>query len=58
MSRTYEDDYEHPIKAVRKDGGYELNVRKMSKEEMPDDGIDYWVDTDCTIYTEDELELT
>lgn len=55
--QTYEDDYEHPIRAIRKDFGFEVFVRKMDKDEMPDDGITYYADTDCSIYTIDELEL-
>lgn len=55
--RTYEDDFEHPIKAKRKDSGFEIDVRKMAKDEMPDDGIIYYVDTDCSIYEKHELEI-
>ena len=57
MTKIYEDDYEHPLKAKRKDIGFEISVRKMDKEEMPDDGITYYADTDCTIYREDELVI-
>lgn len=57
-SRTYEDDYDHPIVATRKDLNYEIQVRKMDKDEMPDDGITYYADTDCTIYQENELALS
>lgn len=57
MRRTYEDGYTHPIEAKRK--GYVDNVfvRKMGREEMPDDGVTYYADTNCNIYQEDELEL-
>ena len=54
---TYEDDYEHPIVAIRRDSGIRVFVRRMVEGEMPDDGIIYYVDTDCTIYEEDELEV-
>lgn len=57
LERTYEDDYEHPIKAIRKEFGFEVLVRKMNKDEMPDDGKTYYADTECTIYEESELEL-
>lgn len=57
LVKTYEDDYEHPIRAIRRDIGYEVNVRKMNKDEMPDDGITYYADTDCTIYQERELSI-
>lgn len=30
----------------------------MDKDEMPDDGITYYADTDCTIYQENELTLS
>jgi len=54
---TYEEKYEHPIKAKRKDFGFEVSVRIMDKDEMPDDGIKYYADTDCSIYAESELEI-
>ena len=57
LKGTYEENYEHPIKAKRKDFGFELLVRVMDKDEMPDDGVKYYADTECTIYTESELEL-
>lgn len=57
-NRTYEDDYDHPIVATRIDLNYEIHVRKMDKDEMPDDGITYYADTDCTIYQENELTLS
>ena len=50
MKKTYEDDYEHPITATRKDIGLTVRVRKMEKSEMPDDGITYYADTECVIY--------
>lgn len=45
-------------KAIRKDNGIEIEVRKMNKDEMPDDGITYYCD-DATsiIYEEKELKL-
>lgn len=55
--QTYEDDYEHPIRAIRKDFGFEVFVRKMDKDEMPDDGLTYYADTECSIYEEEELEF-
>lgn len=57
MRPTYEDKYDHPLKSIRKDGGFEIDVRKMDKDEIPDDGVTYYADTDCTIYKEDELEI-
>ena len=53
-----EDKHDHQITAIRKDLRIELSVRKMDKDEMPDDGITYYADTDGTIYEEDELEVT
>jgi len=58
MKKTYEDDYEHPITATRKDIGLTVRVRKMEKSEMPDDGITYYADTECVIYREDELQAS
>ena len=57
LKGTYEEKYEHPIEARRKDFGFEVSVRIMNKDEMPDDGVKYYADTDCTIYREGELEL-
>ena len=54
---TYEEKYEHPIEAIRKDFGFEVSVRIMNKDEMPDDGVKYYADTNCLIYVESELEL-
>ncbi len=54
---SYEDKYDHPLTAIRKDLGIELLVRKMDKDEMPDDGIVYYADTECTIYQEGELSI-
>ena len=54
---TYEEKYEHPIEARTKDFGFEVSVRIMNKDEMPDDGIRYYADTNCSIYAENELEL-
>ncbi len=46
------------MKVKRKDFGFEIEVRKMDKDEMPDDGIVYYCDDETSgIYTEDELEL-
>lgn len=46
------------MKAIRKDFKLEIEVRKMSKEEMPDDGITYYCDDETSIiYKEDELDL-
>ena len=46
------------MKAIRKDFKFEIEVRKMDKDEMPDDGITYYCDDEtCIIYEEDELEI-
>lgn len=46
------------MKAIRKDINHQIEVRKMDKDEMPDDGITYYCDdSTCIIYTEDEVEL-
>ena len=52
-----EDNYEHPITAIRKDIGIQVSVRVMDKESMPDDGETYYADTECTIYTTEELDI-
>lgn len=57
MKPTYEDGYEHPLTARRKGFSDLVQVRKMDKDEMPDDGITYYADTNCTIYQEGELEI-
>lgn len=45
--------YSYPIKAIRfKD--WEINVRKMRKDEMPDNGITYYCEENGTIYKEGE----
>lgn len=41
--------YEYPIKAQREEG-WEINVRLMRKDEMPDDGETYYCDKDASIY--------
>jgi hypothetical protein len=47
------------MKAIRKDIRYEVEVRLMDKDEMPDDGITYYCEDDTyIIFTEDELEIT
>ena len=44
------------MKAIRKDFGFEIEVRKMMPDEMPDDGIVYYCDDSTgNIYKEDEL---
>jgi len=44
------------LRAIRKDFRTEIDVRKMDKDEMPDDGIVYYCDYDGgNIYNEDEL---
>lgn len=44
------------MQAIRKDSYSEIEVRKMDKDEMPDDGITYYCDDEtCKIYTKDEL---
>ena len=45
------------MKATRKDTGFEIEVRKMDKAEMPDDGIVYYADDKTfNIYEEEELD--
>jgi len=48
--------YEYPIKAKRYDD-WEINVRKMKKDEMPDDGITYYCEKNGTIYHEGEEDF-
>lgn len=43
--------YEYPIRAT--DYGEEIFVRKMRKDEMPDDGNTYYVTVNGTIYSHD-----
>lgn len=46
------------MKAIRKDNNLEIEVRKMAKDEMPDDGITYYCDDSTSIiYEADELKL-
>lgn len=46
------------MKAIRKDFGFEIEVRKMNKDEMPDNGIVYYCDDESkNIYEEKELDL-
>jgi hypothetical protein len=48
-----EKDYGHlyPIKALYH--GFDVSVRKMRQDEMPDDGNTYYVDVDGSIYSHD-----
>lgn len=47
------------MKAIIKDFGFEVEIRKMGKDEMPDDGIVYYCDDESKIiYKEDELDLS
>ena len=48
--------YEYPIKATRFNK-WEINVRKMRKDEMPDDGNTYFVEVNGTIYQEGEKDF-
>lgn len=54
--------YKYPLKAYRyanhPDGGWEINVRQMRQDEMPDDGIVYYCDEDGTIYNCGEEDFT
>lgn len=54
--REIDYNYEYPIKALRF-GKIELNLRKMRKDEIPDDGTTYYVEQDGSIYAEDEENL-
>lgn len=47
------------MKAIRKDLNVEIDVRKMSPDEMPNDGITYYCDDERgTIYQEKELSVS
>lgn len=48
--------YKYPIKASRY-GEWEIDVRKMRKDEMPDDGINYYCERDGSIYAEDDKDF-
>ena len=48
--------YEYPIKAMRYNE-WEIDVRKMRPDEMPDDGITYYCDVNSTIYHEGEKDF-
>ncbi len=48
--------YEYPIRAIRYND-WEINVRKMREDEMPDDGITYYVEENGTIYVEGEKDF-
>lgn len=46
------------MKAIRKDNGFEIEVRKMAKDEMPNDGITYYCeDETAIIFTTEELKM-
>lgn len=45
--------YDYPIKAMRYNE-WEIDVRKMRKDEMPDDGITYYCERNGTIYRDGE----
>lgn len=45
------------MKAIRKDFKTEIEVRKMDKNEMPDDGINYYCEESGQIYKENELDF-
>lgn len=49
-------NYEYPIKAIRH-GEWEIKVRKMRQDEMPDNGITYYCDENATIYHEGEEDF-
>lgn len=48
--------YEYPIKALMY-GSIEIDVRKMRKDEMPEDGITYYCAINGTIYKEGEKDF-
>ena len=52
--REEDYNYNYPIKAKR--FNFEINVRKMREDEMPDDEI-YYCDIDGTIYQEGEADF-
>lgn len=53
--REAEYGYEYPIKA--KHNGWDLKVRLMRKDEMPDDGEVYYCGEDASIYRKDEEDF-
>lgn len=56
VMREIDYNYEYPIKAIRyKD--WEINVRKMRKDEMPDNGVTYYVEQNGAIYQEGEKDF-
>lgn len=56
MKTEQDFGYEYPIKALRF-GELPIEVRKMRKDEMPDDGITYFCDQNSTIYHEGEEDF-
>jgi len=57
MSKLEKDyNYDYPIRAIRH-GEWEIKVRQMRKDEMPDDGITYYCEKDGTIYDENEKDF-
>jgi hypothetical protein len=52
LKREADYGYEYPIEAMV--SGEKIKVRKMKKEEMPDDGITYYCAENSTIYYEGE----
>lgn len=54
--REIEFSYEYPIKA-RRFNDFDVDVRLMRKDEMPDDGKTYYCDVDGTIYMQGEPDF-
>jgi len=48
--------YEYPIKAIRFNC-WEISVRKMRKDEMPNDGNTYYAEENGTIYQEGDKDF-
>lgn len=53
--REIDYGYEYPLKAVR--CNWEINVRKMREDEMPDDGVTYYCEQNGTIYKEEDKDF-
>jgi len=51
--REIDYNYEYPLEAVRF-GREHIQVRKMSADEMPNDGFAYYCEVDGSIYQEGE----
>lgn len=56
VMREIDYGYEYPIKAKRY-GEFEIDVREMRKDEMPEDGETYYCEQNGSIYWKGEKDF-